>query len=88
MSLFKWMLGGFMIDLFLATQDKDPPVLLEYSPEEKRLIAEALRSSKKFQELASQPGMTPTKISDILNLHTCTPEEFEASTGVRWPLKR
>jgi len=50
-------------------------------------IANALRSSRRFQDELKKPGATVKSVMNLLNLSRLKGREFERVLGIPWPLK-
>lgn len=73
-SLGAWFVGH-------ATRTK-----LRGSPEEIRAVANALMSSRKFQDELNRPGATIDSVMAKLNIKNMSAREFERIFSVPWPL--
>lgn len=61
-------------------------VKLRGSAEEIEAIANALMSSRKFQDELSRPGATVNSVVSKLNVKNMSAKEFERVFSVPWPL--
>ena len=73
-SIGAWLVGKSVNTKIRGTQ------------QEIRAIANALMTSKRFQEELRRPGATVESISQRLKLKHTSAAEFERVLGVRWPL--
>jgi hypothetical protein len=60
--------------------------LLRGTPDEIQAVANAMVTSKRFQDELKRPGATVQSVMDRLNLKHATAKEFERALGVPWPL--
>ena len=72
-------LGAWMIGKIVNTK-------IRGNESEVKVIANALRASKKFQEELRRPGASVQSVMEKLNVKNMSAAEFERVLGIRWPL--
>lgn len=72
-------MGAWMVNKAVNTK-------LRGTKDEVTVIANALMSSKKFQEELQKPGATVQSVMDKLRVKQMSAAEFERVLGIRWPL--
>lgn len=72
-------MGAWMVNKAVNTK-------LRGTKDEVTVIANALMSSKKFQEELQKPGATVQSVMDKLRIKQMSAAEFERVLGIRWPL--
>lgn len=72
-------MGAWMVNKVVNTK-------LRGTKDEVTVIANALMSSKKFQEELQKPGATVQSVMDKLRIKQMSAAEFERVLGIRWPL--
>ena len=56
------------------------------TPDEVDAVAEALMSSKRFQDELKKPGATVQSVVELLGLKHASASQFERILGIPWPL--
>jgi hypothetical protein len=56
------------------------------TPREVRAVANAMQSSKRFQQELRRPGASVQSVMDLLRIKQMSARDFERELGVRWPL--
>lgn len=59
---------------------------LRGTPQEINAVANALKSSRKFQDELAKPGATVQSVMEKLRVKNMSAREFERVFGVKWPL--
>lgn len=72
-------LGAWMIGKVVNTK-------IRGNESEVKVIANALRASKRFQEELRRPGASVQSVMEKLNVKNMSAAEFERVLGIRWPL--
>jgi hypothetical protein len=72
-------MGAWMVNKVVNTK-------IRGSSDEVTVIANALMSSKKFQEELQKPGATVASVMEKLRVKQMSAAEFERVLGIRWPL--
>ena len=76
----------FFASLGLWVVGKVTKTKLRGTPEEIRAVAEALTSSKHFQDELSKPGASVQSVLDKLDVKNMSAEKFERIFGMNWPI--
>lgn len=59
---------------------------LRGTPQEVQAVANALQSSRRFQDELRRPGATVQSVMSKLRVKNMSAREFERTFGVKWPL--
>jgi hypothetical protein len=78
-KLFFASLGAWLIGRTVKTK-------LRGTPDEIRVVANALMSSRRFQDELRRPGASVGSVMEKLKVKQMSADEFERVFGIPWPL--
>lgn len=78
-KIFLASLGAWMVGKYVNTK-------LKGSRDEVSAVADALLSSRKFQDELNRPGATVESVVEKLRVKEMSASTFERVFGVKWPL--